>query len=245
MLGLFKRMLSKDAPPQAPVAVAPVARPTAPPAVARVAVPAHKPLARTQPAAPVTPVKPIAAPRPVAPPPATNTHVQVALTAIAAALPEAISHKVPANPEQFVPLPVDRILPQLANGQVIMTAAELLECAPDYFSALAGHESVEITLPLGDIIKQLSPEHFNRRDQRRVEVPAEVTPVFNGGANGVSISKPASSVQPSSVHRARPATAVHAPEAQPAPPPKPAPAPLWERRASPDRFRGAPAADNE
>ena len=171
-------------------------------------------------------------PRTVTPPPATNTHVQVALTAIAAGLPESISHKVPANPEQFVPIPVDSILPQLANGQVVMTAAELRECAPDYFSALAGHDTVEVSLPLGDIVKQLSAEHFERRNQTRVEVPAEVTPVFAGGmapstgkATAATIARPALP-QPAPMQRAQPTIATTTtPAYAPAPAPTPAPAP--------------------
>ena len=69
--------------------------------------------------------------RPVTPPPATGTHVQVSLAAIATALPESISHKVPARPEQFVAISVDKILPQLAHGIVVMTVSELSEGAPE------------------------------------------------------------------------------------------------------------------
>jgi predicted regulator of Ras-like GTPase activity (Roadblock/LC7/MglB family) len=207
MLGLFKRMLSKQEPLRAapPVKAAPVAKPTAPSPLTRAAVPAKKPVVPLRvpvaPAAPKltpapapTPVQPIA----VAPPPATNTHVQVALATIAASLPESISHKVPANPDQFVPIPVERVLPQLSQGQVVLTAAELREYAPDFFSALAGHDDIAITLPLGDIVKQLSPEHFGRRSQRRVDLPTDVVPVFVPGTSGVNvagsnIAKPVSS----------------------------------------------------
>jgi predicted regulator of Ras-like GTPase activity (Roadblock/LC7/MglB family) len=212
MLGLFKRMLSKqEAPERTPVVkAAPVARP---------APPLPKPVPRTVPSAPASAAASAvpALPKPIAKPVATsaqprvaaapsssaNGHVKVALAVIAASLPESISHKVPANPDQFVSIPVDRILSQLAHGQVVMTTAELRECAPDYFSALAGHDDVPVTLPLGEIVKQLSPEHFIRRPQRRVNVPVEVTPVFNSSSGAkitppvASASVPVQRVQPS------------------------------------------------
>jgi len=184
MLGLFKKILSRtethSAPP--PVRSVPAATPVRPlpkpaaPAVARPIAP--------------TPVTPAAPPAPVTPL-ATSTHVQVALTSIAAGLPEAISHKVPAHPEQFVSIPVSVVLPQLAHGQVVMTAAQLYECAPDYFSALAGHDDVEIALPLGEIVRQLGPELFSRRQQRRLEVPATVLPVFSQEGKMVRVTSPA------------------------------------------------------
>ncbi len=214
MLGLFKRMLSKQEAPQTapPVAPMPVAPPKASPALARVVVPT--PRATVPVRVQLKPAPSSGEQREVSPPPASSTHVQVSLAAIAASLPEAISHKVPANPEQFVAIPVDRVLPQLAQGQVVMTAAELRECAPEYLAALAGHDDVEITLPLGDIIKQLSAEHFGRRSQRRLEVPSEVAPVFGGG-NGASIAKP-SAVQPTPAPRSYPTITATTPSPAPA-----------------------------
>lgn len=190
MLGLFKRMLSKtEQAPEAPVAKpAPLARPT--------------PVARPVTPAPTAPTAPLQPPRPrVARPPATSTHVQVALASIAAGLPEALRHKVPSNPEQFIPIPIDKVLPQLGEGQIVMTAAELRECSPEHFAALAGHDDLSVTLPLAEIVKQLSPSHFTRREQQRTEVPDEVAPVF---APGVSSTTAARAVTPQAVSIPRP-----------------------------------------
>lgn len=188
MLGLFKKMLSKSESVPAtpfvkapPVPTAPNPKPVASVIARPVPVPVRPPLA---PAPQSTFTQSLTAPT------VGNNHVQVALAAIATALPESISHKVPASPEQFVAIPVDKVLPQLAHGMVLMTVGELLECAPEAFAALAGNDDLHVTLPLGDIVKQLSPEHFTRRSQKRVEIPEEVTSVFAAGISGVSISKP-------------------------------------------------------
>src|ERR1051325_3657020 len=252
MLGLFKRMLSKPEPAPAPPAAAPAkpVGPARPVPVARAAAPV--PAARAGASAPIR-VAPVSMavqdstgslqPRSDTPPPSTSTHVQVALVAIAASLPEAISHKVPANPEQFVAVPVDKILPQLARGQVVLTAAELLECAPDYFAALAGHEEVPLTLPLGDIVKQLSAEHFARRNQRRVEVPEEVTSVFAAGGKGLTVSKAAA---PGPAPRPQPTvTATMAAARPPGPAPAPTPVPGGKIPMAPQTlaaFGGKPTA---
>ncbi|HWN94982.1 MAG TPA: hypothetical protein VNT99_08115, partial [Methylomirabilota bacterium] len=222
MLGLFKRMLSRqEAPHPAPPATpAPIAKPKASPPVARVAVPAQRTTTpmRVQVTSSLSKPAPTPVETPeVSPPPAASTHVQVALATIAASLPEAISHKVPANSDQFVAIPLDRILPQLANGQVVMTAAELREYAPDYLAALAGLDDFEITLPLGDIVKQLSPEHFGRRSQRRSDVPAEVMPIFAGSA-GVNTTRPALA-QSAPVQRAHPTITTTTPAAPVSAPP--------------------------
>jgi len=222
MLGLFKRMLSKpevahEAPPAKPAPLAkpiPVARPVAPAPVAPKAVPA-----------------PLPRPRVVARPPATSTHVQVALVSIAASLPEALSHKVPSNPDQFIAIPVDKVLPQLAEGQVIITAAELREYSPDHFAALVGHDDLPVTLPLAEIVKQLSTTHFARREQRCVEVPDEVASVFAPGSPGAGTR--AVTPKPATVQRPQPTvTATTATTAAAVPPPS-APAPETRIAMSP------------
>jgi predicted regulator of Ras-like GTPase activity (Roadblock/LC7/MglB family) len=203
MLGLFKRMLSKpDLAPEAPAAKpAPLARPTP---VARPATP--------------TPVAQVQPPRPrVARPPATSTHVQVALAGIAAGLPEALRHKVPSNPDQFIPIPIDKVIPQLGEGQIVITAAELRECSPDHFAALVGHDDLSVTLPLAEIVKQLSAAHFTRREQQRTEVPDEVAPVFAPGSSGATVPKAVTAVtaKPAPTPRPQPTVTTTSTEATP------------------------------
>ncbi len=203
MLGLFKKMLSKSESVPATPFAKPVSVPVAPSPKSAAPLPA-----RTIAAAPRqlhTPTQSVPHSGSLTSSSNTSNHVQVALAAIAAALPESISHKVPASPEQFIAIPVDKVLPQLAHGMVVMTVSELLECAPESFAALSGTDDLQVTLPLADIVKQLSPEHFTRRSQKRVEVPDEVSSVFAAGIACISISKPAAA-QPAPV--VRPQTSV-------------------------------------
>jgi predicted regulator of Ras-like GTPase activity (Roadblock/LC7/MglB family) len=217
MLGLFKKILSRSEAPQPapPARPAPAARPSLPPPKPR--VPAAGPVPTVAPM-PSNPVSTQPVPTESAAPVSTNGTVRVTLAAIAATLPQAISHKVPANPDQFVTIPVDKVLSQLQYGQVVMTAAELRECSPEYFAALAGHDDLPITLPLGDIIKQLTPDKFARRQQRRVEVPREVGPVFAANGQGLSIAKsaPAPAAPAAPAYRAQPVVTSTSAQAAPA-----------------------------
>jgi len=230
MLGLFKKILSKSQaappPPAVPARPAPLARPPLPrPRVAAPAAavsapapsPVHVPQMVPKQSAAIAP-EPVPAPAPVptALPPSNGTHVHICLATIAANVPESISHKVPANADQFVAIPVELVLPQLSRGQVVLTAAELCECSPEFFGALSGHNDVQVALPIADIVKQISPEQFVRRSQRRVEVPTDITSVFAPGGQGVSVAQPAAPAAPSApAYRAQPA--VTTTSAQPAP----------------------------
>jgi hypothetical protein len=107
-------------------------------------------------------------------------------------LPESISHKVPANPDQFISIPVERVLPQISQGSVTLSIGELRACAPDFFAALVGHDDSVISLPLADIVKQLTPAQFARRPtQKRFEVPKRLRRYSPRMATGVVISRPA------------------------------------------------------
>ncbi len=222
MLGLFKKILSRSEAPQPapPARPAPAARPPLPPPRPRVVAAAPVPTVGAGAIQLQWPLnqRPIESLAPVS----ANGTVRVALAAIAATLPQAISHKVPANPDQFVTIPVDKVLPQLQYGQVVMTAAELRECSPEYFAALAGHDDLPITLPLGDIIKQLTPDKFARRQQRRVEVPREVGPIFAANGQGLSIAKPAPAPAAPAAPAYRAQPTVTSTSAQSAPAPAPA-----------------------
>ncbi len=184
MLGLFKRILSRTS---ASRSVAPVVE----------ATPAAKPVPRAgaippprMPPLRVNTTPPTPAPRPVASSPDGSTHVQVALAAIAGSLPDALRHKVPAAADQYVSIPVDRVLSQLAYGSVQLSAGELRACAPEHFSALVGSDDVQVSLPLADVLPQLSPQQYARRPQHKVEIPEDVASVFAAGGGGPSGIRP-------------------------------------------------------
>lgn len=228
MLGLFKRMLSRSsATPPAPARPAVATRPGAAPLPKPLPKPGpgNAPMRVTPTVAPTAAVKAAAA-IPPAPPlsaiPATpnGTHVYVSLGAIAACVPESISHKVPAHADQFVGIPLEFIVPQLSNGQVVLTGAELIASSTEFFGALTPQDEISVSLPLADVVQQVPKEYFVRKNKRKVEVPAEVASVFSANGNGVSIARPpaAPSAAPAApAYRAQPA--VTSTSAQPVPAP--------------------------
>jgi len=148
-----------------------------------------------------------------------GTHVYVSLAAIAACVPESISHKVPANGDQFVAIPLEFIVPQLSQGQVVLTGAELVASSTEFFGALTPQDEVSVSLPLADVLQQVPKEYFVRKNKRKIEVPAEVASVFAANGHGVSIARPpAAPASPTApAYRAQPA--VTSTSAQPVPAP--------------------------
>ncbi len=226
MLGLFKRMLSRSQPTPPP------ARPAV--ATRAGALPPPRPRSTSGPAR-VTPVaKPAAtaavkAAVAIAPAPALSaipatpngTHVYVSLAAIAACVPESISHKVPAQHDKFVAIPLEFIVPQLSQGQIVLTGAELIASSTEFFGALTPQDEVSVSLPLADVLQQVPKECFVRKNQRKVEVPSEVASVFAANGEGVSIARPpAAAPAPAPAYRSQPA--LTSTSAQPVPAPTPA-----------------------
>ena len=228
MLGLFKRMLSRSQPtPPAPVrpAVAPRAGAVPPPRPRSTSGPVRvTPVARPAATAAVRAAVAIAPAPALSAIPATpnGTHVYVSLGAIAASVPESISHKVPAQHDKFVAIPLEFIVPQLSQGQVVLTGAELIASSTEFFGALTPQDEVSVSLPLADVLQQVPKEYFVRKNKRKVEVPAEVGSVFAANGQGVSIARPpAAPVAPSApAYRSQPA--VTSTSAQPVPAPTPA-----------------------
>lgn len=222
MLGLFRKLLSRPARP-------PAAPPVRPPAPATTSRPAQR-------AMPVPVLKNAARPVPVSPPPAlparapvsmvapgTGAQVKIALADLVAGLPESVRHVVAAVPNQFVSIPADHLLPQLGQGSVVLTVAELRVFSPDHFSSLSGHDQTAVALPLVEILRQIPPAQYARRNQKRTEVPDEISALFSPTGKGLSVSKPAAL---SAAVRPQPTVTASAPPPAPvvqAPVPVPAP----------------------
>lgn len=224
MLGLFKRMLSRSQPtPPVPArpAVAPRAGAVPPPRPRSTSgpvrvTPVAKPAAAAVKAAVAIPPAPVLSAIPATP---NGTHVYVSLAAIAAHVPESISHKVPAQHDKFVAIPLEFIVPQLSQGQIVLTGAELIASSTEFFGALTPQDEVSVSLPLADVVQQVPKEYFVRKNKRKVEVPAEVASVFAANGHGVSIARPpAAPAAPA--YRSQPA--VTSTSAQPVPAPTPA-----------------------
>ena len=223
MLGLFRKLLSRPARPPA----APPVRPSAPAAASRPAqrampVPVLKSATRP---APVSPPPPLAPRPPVSmAAPGTGAQVKIALADLVAGLPESVRHVVAAVPNQFVSIPADHLLPQLGQGSVLLTVAELRVFSPDHFSSLSGHDQTAVALPLVEILRQIPPAQYARRNQKHIEVPDEISALFSPTGKGLSVSKPAA--PPTTAVRPQPTVTASAPPPAPvvqAPAPVPAP----------------------
>ena len=212
MLGLFRKLLSRPARPPA----APPVRPSAPAAASRPAqrampVPVLKSATRP---APVSPPPPLAPRPPVSmAAPGTGAQVKIALADLVAGLPESVRHVVAAVPNQFVSIPADHLLPQLGQGSVLLTVAELRVFSPDHFSSLSGHDQTAVALPLVEILRQIPPAQYARRNQKRIEVPDEISALFSPTGKGLSVSKPAA--PPTTAVRPQPTVTASAPPPAP------------------------------
>lgn len=212
MLGLFKKLLSRPARPPA----APPVRPAAPAAGSRpvqraMPVPVLKNAARPGPMSPPPPLAPRASVSMVSP--GTGAEVKIALTDLVAGLPESVRHAVAAVPNHFVSIPVDYLLPQLGQGSVVLTVAELRVFSPDHFSSLSGHDQTAVALPLAEILRQIPSAQYARRNQKRIEVPDEISALFSPTGKGLSVSKPAS--PPTTAVRPQPTVTASAPPPAP------------------------------
>jgi len=143
------------------------------------------------------------APRPVrSPPPAppgrngrdyhdNGTSIRLPLDAILDGLALELQPRVRRREArgQTVSIPLEIILPQLSSGIVRIPFGTVRQAAPHLFSQESDGDSVQVTLPLGEILGRLNPAFvLRRRPQRRVEVPEEVTNPFGSEGQGVTIS---------------------------------------------------------
>jgi predicted regulator of Ras-like GTPase activity (Roadblock/LC7/MglB family) len=168
----FRRSAGKQAEPFAAPAAAPM--------------PERKPAWRPKSAAPVTDA---AAPEEEAPV-ATETYeaaarphqmpeaITVPFSAIAQLLPKELQGKSAATASGSYVLPSAVALEQLSRGAVKVALSDLRRAAPPGFLA-SGPDNKMVDLPLREILNQLHPEAFARREgQNRLTVPEEVTDLF-------------------------------------------------------------------
>jgi predicted regulator of Ras-like GTPase activity (Roadblock/LC7/MglB family) len=89
--------------------------------------------------------------------------------------------------QAIVAFPLERIMGQLAQGQVRVTFGEIRQSAPHAFAPTADRDDVQVILPLGELVSRLRPAMMTRRAGRRIEVPDEVASPFAGGGQGLSL----------------------------------------------------------
>ncbi|MBM3846944.1 MAG: hypothetical protein FJ405_11755, partial [Verrucomicrobia bacterium] len=112
------------------------------------------------------------------------------------------------------------ILEQLAQGSIRLPFGEIRKLAPPgFFSCPAAEDGRLVDLPLNEILPQVSPSAFARRNGQKIHVvPEEVTGLFTSKAKGSGTppaSRPVASAE-SAAKVASPATGGPAKPAQPA-----------------------------
>ncbi len=250
MLGIFKKFWHRTeesnvvtVPSPSPSPFARPAAPSAPaaPAVRRAAPApvthsAPRPAATLRPASPVVSVTARASTLSV---PSVPGSITVTLGSIEQSLPEPLRHKIAGALHELVPVPINKVLPQLYRGSVSVTVKELREYAPELLASFHGHDDIPVTLPLADVLRQIDPKLLPRRgSQKRIEVPNEVAPIFTQTSDGMTvIAQPPAAVP----QTPRPAPGVVRPATATATIPIPAAAPV-EAPARAERISLSPQA---
>jgi predicted regulator of Ras-like GTPase activity (Roadblock/LC7/MglB family) len=117
--------------------------------------------------------------------------VEVPLQAILEILPLELHDRVVLKEvgDLVLPIPLERILSQLAQGVVKVTFGDLRQAAPHVFSREADLDKTQIPLPLSEVLSRINPALIKRRRvQRRVEVPDEVSGPFGEDAGEAAVS---------------------------------------------------------
>lgn len=160
------------------------------------------------PARPPTPSAGLPSPPPqpgasatASPKPAVGNQISIPLCAIVPTLPMELRARVKLSDITglLFPMPVEKILPQLAGGIVKVTFGELRQALPQAFTPGSSCDQAEVVLPLGEILARLNPALLPRRTgQKQLTVPSHVTGPFEHGARGVifSVGKPQSEPAP-------------------------------------------------
>ena len=89
-------------------------------------------------------------------------------------------------------LPLPLLQAQLAKGAMKLPMVQFRQYSPNgLFPANPEKDSVEVDIPISDVIPLLKPEHFARRpNQKKVEVPDDIGLIFGPGKlNGVRVAE--------------------------------------------------------
>jgi predicted regulator of Ras-like GTPase activity (Roadblock/LC7/MglB family) len=86
-------------------------------------------------------------------------------------------------------IPLEKILAQLSSGVVKISFGELRQAAPDLFTPENDRDRVVVPLPLAEILARLNPALITRRrEQKLVEVPADIRSPFDLHGQGLVFS---------------------------------------------------------
>jgi predicted regulator of Ras-like GTPase activity (Roadblock/LC7/MglB family) len=88
-----------------------------------------------------------------------------------------------------ISVPLEKILAQLSSGAVRIPFGDLRYAAPDLFTLESDRDQVLVSIPLAEVLPRLNPALIKRRrEQRLVEVPAEIRSPFDQHGQGLIFS---------------------------------------------------------
>lgn len=143
--------------------------------------------------------------------------IALPLASLIASLPVELQQRVRTEfvGQAIIAFPLQRIMSQLAQGQVRVNFGEIRQSAPQAFAPTQDRDDVQVILPLGELVSRLRPAMMSRRAGRQIEVPDEVASPFAGGGQGLSLGNRAAGRTPDTSLLSRPRVA---PSASPVPP---------------------------
>jgi predicted regulator of Ras-like GTPase activity (Roadblock/LC7/MglB family) len=133
-------------------------------------------------------------PAPVVPRPPVNPNgnsVDILLQSVLSGFPLELKGRIRQSDvgEATVSIPMEKVLSQLSSGAVKITFGELRRAAPQLFSPGSDCDQAQVALPLNEILAQVNPALFDRRqNQKRIEVPEEIRSPFGDRGNGLIFS---------------------------------------------------------
>lgn len=107
--------------------------------------------------------------------------------------------------DTMVNIAVEKVLSQLAQGQVRVPFGDVRKSAPQFFTPESDFDRISVSIPLNEILSRINPALLIRRTASRVvEVPDDITSPFSGKGEGLSLS--ANAGKPSTPSASTPAT---------------------------------------
>jgi len=129
--------------------------------------------------------------------------IQLPLAALIATLPLELQARVIKKEigNLSVTVPIEPVLAQLSTGVVKIPFATLRESAPQFFRPADETDQTLVTLPLGEVLRQISPAQLAKpENQVRITADADVTSPFADKGNNANLevkgSAPARTISP-------------------------------------------------
>ena len=113
--------------------------------------------------------------------------------------------------DMTVNIPFDKILSQLALGQVRVPFGDIRKSVPHVFTPETDFDRISVSIPLNEVLSRINPALLVRRPASRVvEVPEDIASPFSGRGEGLSLSMGnAKPEQPAAPRKAAPAPVVN------------------------------------